>query len=79
MNNNNYVFVYSIKDDTWSKIVPNIALPKVDAHTSVLWEGKIYVYGGYIPEIATFMTDIYAFSLDKNTWELYYKGGSATE
>jgi len=72
MHSNNCVFCYSIKDDTWSKIVPNIAVPKVDSHASVVWDGKIYVYGGYIPEIATFMTDIYAFSFNTKTWELYY-------
>jgi N-acetylneuraminic acid mutarotase len=45
----NLVFAYDIKTDKWSKIQPNIDVPKVDSHSAVLSAQKMYVYGGYIP------------------------------
>jgi len=33
------------------------------------------VYGGYVPDKAKYMTDIYAFDFDNKTWEVYYEGG----
>lgn len=37
------------------------------------------VYGGYIPNKAIYMTDMYSFDLEKMSWELFYKGGTEAE
>ena len=37
------------------------------------------VYGGYIPEKATYMTNMYAFDFEKKTWEVFYEGGKQEE
>jgi hypothetical protein len=35
-------------------------------------ENKMYVYGGYIPEKAEYMRDIFCLDLDKWEWELVF-------
>lgn len=68
MNSNNLTFCYDIPSNKWTKIQPNIEVPKVDSHAIVQTDGKMYVYGGYIPGKANYMTEIYAFDLEKKTW-----------
>lgn len=74
MNSNNLVFVYEIGKDSWRKVKPNIDVPRVDSHSAVVIDNKMYVYGGYIPEKASYLIDMYAFNLDLKTWEIIYKG-----
>jgi N-acetylneuraminic acid mutarotase len=75
INSSNIIFRYDIAKESWQKISPNIDVPKVDSHAAVVFEGKMLVYGGYVPDKATYMTDIYAFDFEKQSWEVYYKGG----
>ena len=49
MLSNNLIYVYNIDTNKWSKIESNITVPKVDSHSAVAVQGKMYVYGGYIP------------------------------
>jgi hypothetical protein len=39
----------------------------------------MYVYGGYIPDKAAYMTDMYVFDFGLKKWELFYKGGQNDE
>lgn len=73
INSNNLVFAYDIPNNQWSKIKPNIDVPKVDSHSAVVIGGKMYVYGGYIPEKASYLKDVYAFDIETNKWEIFYK------
>lgn len=34
----------------------------------------MYVYGGYIAQEATYNVNVYAFDMQKQTWEVYYQG-----
>ena len=74
INSSNLVFVYTPSSNQWRKVAPNIALPKMDSHAAIVHEGKMYVYGGYVPEEATYLTNMYAFDLEKETWEVYLNG-----
>ncbi len=51
----------------------------MDSHSAVVLDDKMIVYGGYIPEKATYMIDMYLFDLEKKTWEVLYRGGSGVE
>lgn len=33
----------------------------------------MYVYGGYIPEKASYLKDVYAFDIETKKWEIFYK------
>ena len=33
----------------------------------------MYVYGGYIPEKAVYMNDIYTFDFETRKWEVHHK------
>lgn len=71
---NNLVFAFDIIKGVWTKIKPNIEnVPKVDSHSAVVYGQKMYIYGGYIPEKATYLSDMYAFDLETHKWELFYK------
>lgn len=35
-------------------------------------DGKMYIYGGYIPSKAELMKDVYALDLEKMQWEKIY-------
>lgn len=33
----------------------------------------MYVYGGYITDKAEYLSDILAFNIENNSWEIFYK------
>lgn len=76
INSNNITFCYDIQSNKWTKIAPNIDLPKVDSHSVALAGNKMLIYGGYVPEKATYMTDMYAFDFEKGTWEVFFRGSN---
>ena len=39
----------------------------------------MYVYGGYIPNKALYMLDMYVFDFQQKKWQVYYKGGQNNE
>jgi hypothetical protein len=47
-------------------------MPGVDSHCVTVLDGKMYVYGGYMPAKAELMNDIYSLDLDKLVWEKVY-------
>ena len=59
----NTTFVFDFVSKTWSQIKPNIDIPKVDSQCAVVHENTMYVYGGYVPEKAQYMKDIFALDL----------------
>lgn len=71
---NNIVYIYDFVTKNWRSIVPQIDIPKVDSHCAVVIDSKIFIYGGYVSDKAEYLTDIYAFDLQNQTWELYFKG-----
>lgn len=75
INSNNLTYRFDIASSKWEKIEPNIDLPKVDSHSAVIVDDQMLVYGGYIPEKAQYMSDMYAFDLEKHTWQLYHRKG----
>ena len=75
INSTNLIFAYCVESKKWEKIKPNIAIPKVDSHSAVVFEDKMFVYGGYIPEKATYMTTMFGFDFEKKAWEVCYEGG----
>ena len=66
---------YDIHTTKWSKFEPNIDVPKVDSHSAVVVGDQMLIYGGYIPEKAQYLADMYAFDLEKHTWQLYHRKG----
>lgn len=71
---NNIVYIYDFVTKNWRSIVPQIDVPKVDSHCAVVIDSKMFIYGGYVSDKAEYLTDIYAFDLQNQTWELYFKG-----
>lgn len=71
---NNIVYIYDFVTKNWRSIVPQIDIPKVDSHCAVVIDSKMFIYGGYVSDKAEYLTDIYAFDLQNQTWELYFKG-----
>jgi hypothetical protein len=59
---NNIVYIYDFVTRSWRAINPNINTPKVDSHCAVVYENKMYIYGGYISDQADYLRDIYAFN-----------------
>ena len=59
------MYVYDFIDNNCRK--PKIAnadkIPKVDSHCACLIDSKMYIYGGYIPEKAQYMKNIYCLDL----------------
>ena len=47
--------------------------PRVDSHACCLEDSRMYVFGGYIPETAGYMRDVYCLDLDKLDWSLVYQ------
>ncbi len=71
---NNIVYIYDFVTKNWRSIVPQIDIPKVDSHCAVVSDSKIFICGVYVSDKAEYLTDIYAFDLQNQTWELYFKG-----
>jgi hypothetical protein len=53
--------MYDFVTKAWKSHKPNIKIPKIDSHSAVVCGSKMYIYGGYIPEKATSMSDVLAF------------------
>lgn len=68
------MYIYDFVTKNWRSIVPQIDIPKVDSHCAVVIDSKMFIYGGYVSDKAEYLTDIYAFDLQNQTWELYFKG-----
>ena len=71
----NAVYVFDFLENIWKEPkVSGVSVPKVDSHTATVVDSKMYVLGGYIPEKAENMKNIYSLDLEKYEWELVYEG-----
>ena len=77
--NSNKVYIHDFVTKQWKVMEPNISVPKVDSHCSIVVDDKMYVYGGYISDEAEYLKDIYCFDLTNLTWSVTYKGGKEKE
>ena len=60
-------------DNVWKEPkVSGVQVPKVDSHAVTINGSKMYILGGYIPEKAEYMKNIYCLDLEKFEWELLY-------
>ena len=62
----NKVYVYDFVGGDWKEPkVTGVEIPKVDSHSVAIAGDKMYVYGGYIPETAKYLSNIYCLHLEK--------------
>ncbi len=73
---NNILYKYDFIAKTWNSVAPSNDVPKLDSHSAVAIDGKMYVYGGYMCEEAENMRDILSFDFETSKWEVVYKAGS---
>ena len=66
----NTVFIFDFISHNWKQVKPNIDLPKIDSQCAVAHDGQMYIYGGYVPEKAELLRDIYVFDLEKHEWKI---------
>ena len=67
--------MFDFLENIWKEPkVSGVSVPKVDSHTATVVDSKMYVLGGYIPEKAENMKNIYSLDLEKYEWELVYEG-----
>ena len=77
----NSIYIYDFVDEKWRK--PNVKnsemIPKVDSHSSFLVGSKMYVYGGYMPEKASYMKNIYCLDIDEMKWSTIFESKNSLE
>lgn len=63
----NACYAFDFLDNNWKKIKTTNGekVPKVDSHSVCLIDSKMYVYGGYVPDKAKYLRDIYCLDLEK--------------
>lgn len=56
--------MFDFIEETWKKPkMTGKVPPKIDSHAACESDGKMYVYGGYMPETASYLRDIYCLDL----------------
>ena len=70
---NDILYKYDFVSNLWSAIQPSKDVPKLDSHSAVVVDSKMYVYGGYMSEQAENMRDVLAFDFESEKWEVVYR------
>ena len=71
----NSIYIYDFVDEKWTKptITNSQIIPKVDSHSSFIVDSKMYVYGGYIPDKASYMKNIYCLDINTMKWSTVFE------
>jgi N-acetylneuraminic acid mutarotase len=61
----NDCYAYDFVGNNWKKLktVNGNEIPKVDSHSACIINSKMYVFGGYLPEKAEYLRNMYCLDL----------------